>query len=267
VSGTISVPESQPGLALVDDGDALRRRIDHAALQHAVGDMLHALSADGDADDLHDTPRRVARAYAQLLTPPAFGATTFPNDDGYEGLVVADAIPFNSLCMRHLLPFRGLARVGYLPGERIVGLSKLARVVERFRARPADLGAPDSADGRLAAGRTAAGRRARGRAHMHVAARRAATRRPDRTSALHGAITRTPYERLRLSKDYLRAARPDAGASTCTARASTPITTSCTQGRTAVDMNTTLQEIGPDVMPQQNNGIPVAEHPLERSAS
>ena len=128
----MSVPAAQSGLALVDDGDAPARRIDHEALRQAVGDLLRALGADVGADGLRETPRRVAEAYAELLTPPAFRPTTFPNDDGYEGLVVAQAIPFHSLCMHHLLPFRGLAHVGYLPGERILGLSKLARVVERF---------------------------------------------------------------------------------------------------------------------------------------
>jgi GTP cyclohydrolase IA len=126
------VPEPQTGLALVDGGEALPRRIDHEALQRAVGDMLGALGADVGADGLRDTPRRVAEAYAELLTPPAFRATAFPNEDGYDGLIVAQAIPFHSLCMHHLLPFRGLAHVGYLPDERIIGLSKLARVVERF---------------------------------------------------------------------------------------------------------------------------------------
>ena len=128
----MSVPTVQSGLALVDDGEAPTRRIDHEALQHAVGDLLRALGADVGADGLRETPRRVAEAYAELLTPPAFRATTFPNEDGYEGLIVAQAIPFHSLCMHHLLPFRGLAHVGYLPGERIIGLSKLARVVELF---------------------------------------------------------------------------------------------------------------------------------------
>jgi GTP cyclohydrolase IA len=128
----MSVPAAQSGLALVDDGEAPTRRIDHEALQHAVGDVLRALGADLGADGLRETPRRVAEAYAELLTPPAFRATTFPNEDGYEGLIVAQAIPFHSLCMHHLLPFRGLAHVGYLPGERIIGLSKLARVVEQF---------------------------------------------------------------------------------------------------------------------------------------
>ncbi len=123
--------ECQTGLALVDDR-AARRRIDLEAVEHAVSDLLRALGADTGADGLHETPRRVAEAYAELLTPPAFRATTFPNEDGYEGLIVAQAIPFHSLCMHHLLPFRGLAHVGYLPGERIIGLSKLARVVELF---------------------------------------------------------------------------------------------------------------------------------------
>jgi GTP cyclohydrolase I len=71
-------------------------------------------------------------AYAELLTPQPFRPTTFPNDEGYDELVVSGAIPFHSLCMHHLLPFHGVAHVGYLPGERIIGLSKLARVVDLF---------------------------------------------------------------------------------------------------------------------------------------
>jgi GTP cyclohydrolase I len=74
----------------------------------------------------------LADAYAELLTPQPFQATTFPNDDGYDELVVARAIPFHSLCMHHLLPFHGVAHIGYLPCDRIIGLSKLGRVVELF---------------------------------------------------------------------------------------------------------------------------------------
>jgi GTP cyclohydrolase IA len=125
------VPESRTGLALVD-GEEDPPLVDRDALQRAVSDLLRALGADPGTDGLRETPRRVAEAYVELLTPPAFRATTFPNDDGYDGLIVAQAIPFHSLCMHHLLPFRGVAHVGYLPGERIIGLSKLARVVERF---------------------------------------------------------------------------------------------------------------------------------------
>jgi GTP cyclohydrolase I len=108
------------------------REIDHPAVQRAARELLRALGADVDSEGLQDTPRRVADAYAELLSPRPFRATTFPNDDGYDELIVAQAIPFHSLCMHHLLPFHGVAHVGYLPGERIIGLSKLGRVVELF---------------------------------------------------------------------------------------------------------------------------------------
>src|SRR5262249_21612611 len=100
--------------------------------ERAVADLLRALGTDLDDEAVRDTPRRVASAYAELLTPRSFQLTTFPNDEGYEDLVMARSIPFHSLCQHHLLPFVGVAHVGYLPGERILGLSKLARVVELF---------------------------------------------------------------------------------------------------------------------------------------
>jgi GTP cyclohydrolase IA len=74
----------------------------------------------------------MAAAYAELLTPQPFNLTTFPNEEGYDELVVVRDIPFQSLCMHHLLPFHGVAHIAYLPAERILGLSKLARVVELF---------------------------------------------------------------------------------------------------------------------------------------
>jgi GTP cyclohydrolase IA len=114
------------------DPDTRPRRIDRAGAQRAARDLLRAVGADLDAKSLEETPRRVADAFAELLTPQPFRATTFPNDDGYDDLIVARAIPFHSLCMHHLLPFHGVAHIGYLPGERIVGLSKLGRVVEFF---------------------------------------------------------------------------------------------------------------------------------------
>ena len=109
--------------------------MDLDAAARAAHDLLLALGIDVDAEGLRDTPRRVAAAYAELLTPKPFSATTFPNDEGYDELVVARGIPFHSLCEHHLIPFVGVAHVAYLPGERIVGLSKLARVVERFARR------------------------------------------------------------------------------------------------------------------------------------
>lgn len=108
------------------------RSIDYEALQRAAGDLLRALGADLDDEGLRETPRRVADAYSELLTPQPFRPTTFPNDDGYDELIVARAVPFHSLCMHHLLPFHGVAHIAYLPGERIIGLSKLARVVDLF---------------------------------------------------------------------------------------------------------------------------------------
>jgi GTP cyclohydrolase I len=107
-------------------------RIDLAAAEDAAAQLLAALGADPDADGLRETPRRMAVAYAELLTPQPFRPTTFPNDEGYDELIVARAIPFHSLCMHHLLPFHGVAHVAYIPGERIIGLSKLGRVVELF---------------------------------------------------------------------------------------------------------------------------------------
>jgi GTP cyclohydrolase I len=119
-------------LAPASPSPAAPREIDHAAVQRAARELLRALGTDVDSESLSETPRRMADAYVELLTPQPFRATTFPNEDGYDQLIVARAIPFHSLCMHHLLPFHGVAHVGYLPGERIIGLSKLGRVVELF---------------------------------------------------------------------------------------------------------------------------------------
>ena len=106
--------------------------VDLAAAERAVRDLLVALGRDPSSEHLRDTPRRVALAYEELLTPQPFVATTFPNDEGYDGLVLERDIPFSSLCEHHMLPFVGVAHVGYLPADRIVGLSKLARLVEHL---------------------------------------------------------------------------------------------------------------------------------------
>jgi GTP cyclohydrolase I len=105
--------------------------IDRPAAEQAVADLLVALGRP-PAGGTEDTPRRVAAAFEELLSPSPFNLTTFPNDEGYDELVLARDIPFQSLCEHHLLPFTGVAHVGYLPGDRILGLSKLARVVELF---------------------------------------------------------------------------------------------------------------------------------------
>jgi GTP cyclohydrolase I len=103
---------------------------DLAAAEHAAASFLTALGIDLSPDSLAETPGRMARAYAELLTPREFTPTTFANDEGYDELVLARGIPIRSVCEHHLLPFIGVAHVGYLPGDRILGLSKLARVVE-----------------------------------------------------------------------------------------------------------------------------------------
>ena len=100
--------------------------------EQAAADFLTALGIDLENESLRGTPRRMVALYEELLNPAPFNTTTFPNDGGYDELVVAREIPFHSLCEHHLLPFVGVAHVAYLPGERILGLSKLARVVDYF---------------------------------------------------------------------------------------------------------------------------------------
>lgn len=109
-----------------------RRPVDSVIAVRAARDLLLALGADLESDGLRETPRRMAAAYLELLTPEPFSMTTFPNDEGYDELVLVFDIPFQSLCMHHVLPFYGAAHVAYLPADRILGLSKLARVVDLF---------------------------------------------------------------------------------------------------------------------------------------
>ena len=118
-------------LALVAASD---RAPEPSPAERAVADLLRALGQDPSSDGLRETPRRVAAAFEELLSPEPFRATTFANDGGYDELVVVSGIAFSSLCEHHLLPFTGVAHVAYLPGERIIGLSKLPRLVES-RAR------------------------------------------------------------------------------------------------------------------------------------
>lgn len=109
-----------------------RGPIDLGRTEAAAADLLRALGYDLEDESLRDTPARVARMYEELLTVRDFNPTTFPNDGAYDELVVVRDIPFHALCEHHLLPFTGVAHIGYIPGPRIVGLSKLARVVDAF---------------------------------------------------------------------------------------------------------------------------------------
>ncbi len=127
-----TVLPSRPELRVASDGAG----VDLAAAEQAAADFLAALGIDVDRAGLRETPARMARAYAELFDAQPLQLTTFPNEEGYDELVLARAIPFRTVCEHHLLPISGVAHVGYLPGERILGLSKLARLVEHFAARP-----------------------------------------------------------------------------------------------------------------------------------
>jgi GTP cyclohydrolase I len=109
--------------------------IDLARAAQAVEDLLRALGQDVTRPGLQRTPERVARSLQEMLTPLPFEVTKFPNDEGYDELVLVRDIPFSSLCEHHLLPFTGVAHLAYLPKTSIVGLSKLARVVDHYSRR------------------------------------------------------------------------------------------------------------------------------------
>jgi len=109
---------------------------DLAAAEVAAAAFLRALGISLDSDSLAGTPARMARGYAELFTPRSFDLTTFPNDEGYDELVISRNLPLRSVCEHHMLPFVGIAHIGYLPGERIIGLSKRARVASTSPAGP-----------------------------------------------------------------------------------------------------------------------------------
>ena len=105
------------------------------------GKFLNAVGFDYGADrQTIDTPRRVAKAWLKDLIIGSVtdepNITVFPNDEGYDGLVIQLGIPITSMCAHHNLAFTGYATVAYLPGEQVVGLSKLNRIVEWFSRRP-----------------------------------------------------------------------------------------------------------------------------------
>ena len=114
---------------LVDELDRLDLERDTPAMdvegaRAAIVDLLIALGRDPSDPHLTETPRRVAKAFEEMLTARPAVWTTFPNTDGYTDLVIVKNIPFHSLCQHHLLPFRGVAHLGYLPGARLIGLSE-----------------------------------------------------------------------------------------------------------------------------------------------
>jgi GTP cyclohydrolase I len=118
-----------------DPGNA----VDRPRIAAAVREVLLALGEDPERDGLRDTPARVARMYAEVFAglradPAAHLGVTF--DEPHREMIILRDIPFASFCEHHLLPFTGHAHIGYIPNGRIVGLSKLARLVEGYARRP-----------------------------------------------------------------------------------------------------------------------------------
>lgn len=94
------------------------------------------LGLDITSEHLARTPHRMAQALIEMTSSEDFELTTFPNEEAYDELVLVRDIPVQSVCEHHILPFTGVAHVGYLPGDRILGLSKFARMVEWHAHRP-----------------------------------------------------------------------------------------------------------------------------------
>lgn len=113
--------------------------VDLQTIESAVRMILTAVGEDADREGLIETPRRVAKMYAEMFSglqqdPGRHLEVTFPED--YDEIVLVRDIQFTSMCEHHLLPFRGVAHVAYIPNGRVTGLSKLARVVEEVSRRP-----------------------------------------------------------------------------------------------------------------------------------
>ncbi|MDP9174743.1 MAG: GTP cyclohydrolase I FolE [Planctomycetota bacterium] len=114
-------------------------RVDYPRIERAVREILLAVGEDPDREGLQRTPHRVAKSYAELMAglwedPRSHLKTVF--HERYDEVVLLRDIEFHSLCEHHLLPFTGRAHVAYLPNGKVVGLSKLARLVEGFARRP-----------------------------------------------------------------------------------------------------------------------------------
>lgn len=121
-------------------GTALRPGVDKEAIQTAISAILRAIGESPEREGLAGTPRRVADMYEELFSglhedPLELLTVGFDEEDHKEMVVVKD-IPFSSICEHHLMVFHGLAHVGYIPNGRIVGISKIARLVEILARRP-----------------------------------------------------------------------------------------------------------------------------------
>jgi GTP cyclohydrolase I len=141
MSEPTSLRDLEPVVEPVPDFDATR--IDPVQLQtiadHVSG-IIDALGLDRTDPNLEGTSERVAKMYLEMFNGLRSGAepriTTFPNDEGYEHMVMERDIPFYSMCSHHFVPFYGHAHIAYVPGESIVGLSKFSRILEFYAKRP-----------------------------------------------------------------------------------------------------------------------------------
>jgi len=116
------------------------RKVSQAEAEAAVRTLIEWAGDDPEREGLRDTPERVARAYKQLFSgydvdPRRYLETTFQETGGYDELVVLQNVRVVSFCEHHMLPVVGKAHIGYLPRDRVIGISKLARVVEGFARR------------------------------------------------------------------------------------------------------------------------------------
>ena len=114
-------------------------RVDRARAEAAVRDLLLALGEDPEREGLRDTPRRVVAAYEETLGGPDVNIPELLSvgfEEGHDEMVILRDVPFFSICEHHLMPFHGIAHVGYVPNGRVVGLSKLARLVDAMARRP-----------------------------------------------------------------------------------------------------------------------------------
>jgi len=116
-----------------------RTPLDHPRIQAAVNELLAAIGEDPTREGLLETPRRIADMYAEIfggleIDPAQYLKVGF--EVAHDEMVILRGIPFYSMCEHHFLPFHGEAHVGYVPDGRVVGISKLARVVEAFARRP-----------------------------------------------------------------------------------------------------------------------------------
>jgi len=134
----VIVPGHMPLVALTELDEAQQRKVETIA--HHVRGILAALELDLKDPNLAETDLRVAKMYIEMFQGLSEGAepkvTTFPNEEQYSHMVMEKQIPFYSLCAHHLVPFYGHAHIAYIPRDRILGLSKFARILEFYAKRP-----------------------------------------------------------------------------------------------------------------------------------